>query len=98
MLAYLDSNNNPKIWYGELVNEYTQQINVEQLWTQNELNAVGLYPIQPFQIPLGHQITSTTPTYTLEGEVVIETYQTQSIPIVTPVVKPIGTGANTIAS
>ena len=85
MLAYLDANNNPVPWSGEPVDGVYYQLNVETLWTADQLTAVGLYPVHLFVVPPGQVIVGPA-TYTLSGVVrmpgttVIQTFATEPAP------------------
>ena len=85
MLAYLDANNNPVPWSGEPVDGVYYQLNVETLWTADQLTAVGLYPVMLFVVPPG-QVAVGQPTYRLigiartSGSYVVQELQTEPAP------------------
>lgn len=83
MLAFL-FNNTPAPWVGQAVNGVLHPLNVEQLWSDADLNGAGLYRVTPFVAPVGQQIAGPA-TYTLSGNVVIETFPTEPVPPPPPV-------------
>jgi hypothetical protein len=95
MLIYTDSNNILTVWNGQPVNGVQHSVNIDQLWSDLELNQAGLYRVQEFVVPVGQQI-SGGPTYTLNGNVVIQTYTTIPLPP-PPAPKTPGTGAKVVA-
>ena len=85
MLAYLDVNNNPVPWDGQPIDDIYYQLNVETLWTADQLTAAGLYPVHLFVVPPG-QVAVGQPTYRLvgiartSGSYVVQTLQTEPAP------------------
>lgn len=96
MLAYIDSNSAVQIWTGQPVNGLTHQINVDQLWSDADLNAAGIYRVQEFVVPAGQQLASLDAAYTLQGTVVVQTYPT--VPIPAKVTKINSKGATVVIS
>ena len=85
MLAYFDANNDVVPWNGEPVDGIYYQLNVETLWTADQLTAVGLYPVIPFVVPPGRIIVGPA-IYRLvgmpktAGATVTQTFSTEPAP------------------
>jgi hypothetical protein len=95
MLAY-NNNGTIEVWNGEPVNGYQYQCNIDECWTDVEMAAVGIYRVQEFVIPSGYNITTDMPTYTLNGNIVVQTYQI--IPVPAPVTGKGTVGASTVVN
>lgn len=69
-------------WKGErLADGITYPLNIEQLWTEQEVNAIGLHYTLPFVLPSGQQIVAgSSPSYTLVENKAQESYPTEGIP------------------
>ena len=85
MLAFLDANNDLMPWNGEPIDGVYYQLNVETLWTADQLTAVGLYPVILFVVPPGQRIVGDA-IYRLVGAVrmpgttVIQSFATEPAP------------------
>ena len=79
-----------KPWRGEPLNDITHPLNIEDVWTDGELAAVGLVKAKPFVVPDGKQIVAgSEPTYAEDGA---ETYPVEDTPG-RPADRPQGHGA-----
>lgn len=96
MLAYTDSGGAMQVWNGQPVRGIAHQTNIDQLWSDADLNAAGIYRVQEFVAPQGQQIGGP-PTYTLQGNVVLQTYPTVPLPSPKPAPVAKGAGSATIA-
>lgn len=72
MLAY-QSGGVYRPWTGEALAGVRHPLNIEQLWTDAQLAAVGLYRVIPFVAPDGYSRTGQ-PSYALSGSAVAETF------------------------
>ena len=85
MLAFIDANNNAVPWNGEPIEGEYHPLDIESLWTPDQLVATGLYPVHLFVVPPG-RVGVGQPTYTLvgiartSGTYVTQTLQTQAAP------------------
>lgn len=73
MLVRLDT---LQLWRGEALGGLRHPLNIEDLWSVDQLAAVGLVKRIPFTLPNGQQ-TVGAPTYDATGQ---ETYATEPIP------------------
>lgn len=70
-----------KPWNGEAVNAVRHPLNIEQIWTDQQLADAGLFRVTPFVPPAGY-IASGVATYEMSGSVVVENYATvEKIPV-----------------
>jgi len=66
-------------WQGEPLNDIRYQTNIADLWSDDELAAIGLVKPVPFVAPAG-QVTVGSPTYQLVDGAVQEIYATAPAP------------------
>jgi hypothetical protein len=76
-------------WLGEPLGdaEITHPLNIEDLWTDEELADWDLYRVAPFELPEGKRIIfDTPPTYSMVDGVACVTFETEDVPVavVTP--------------
>jgi hypothetical protein len=73
------------VWGGEAIDDVRHPLNIEQLWPDDELLAIGLYKPAPADpIPEGKMVTGTT-VQRVEGIVkFVNTLADAPIPILTP--------------
>lgn len=82
MLYRETSPNTFEPWNGELIGDIRHPLNIEQLWTADELAAIGLYQPAVGSIPSGKQIASSV-VERVDGVVTrLDTYE--DIPVVVP--------------
>jgi hypothetical protein len=72
-----------QIWIGERLNGISHPISIESLWSEADLNAIGLYRIIPFLIPEGKRIVAgARPSYTIDQQAqkAFESYPVEDTP------------------
>lgn len=72
-----------KVWNGEPINGKRHPLSIENLWSEANLNAAGLFKITPFTVPEG-KVTSGNPSYTLVGNKVVQSYSVVDAPVEVP--------------
>lgn len=77
-MLYLESSDGFLPWSGEPLNSYRHPLNIEQLWTADELAAVGLYAPERPDVPAGKRVVSETVQRV--GGVVKYVYQLEDVP------------------
>lgn len=76
MLVRID---NQQVWAGEPLDGLRHPATIEQFWTKDELNAVGLAPVQYFAVPEG-QVCAGEPWYEIVDGVAVEHYKVVPTP------------------
>ena len=71
-LYHLNSQNELTPWIGEVIADVRYPLNIEQLWTDDELLAIGLYRFVDVPVPPG--VTVDSIKYELVGNVVSPVY------------------------
>lgn len=72
MLAFVE-NGTCKPWRGERLKGIAYPANIEALWTDEELKAIGLFRVQRFAVPAGKKVAGPA-SYAVVGDVAIEAY------------------------
>ena len=72
-----------QIWNYEPLGGIRHPRNIENIWSKEDLSAVGLHRIIPFVLPAGKRKISG-PSYTIVDDMAVESYVIEDIPPLTP--------------